>query len=127
MRGAWWADGVHFSCQPDCGRCCDEPGGIVYLSRADAQRLAEHAGLGVKEFLKRDCTTTLDGRYVQLWPRIGWKTDGVWTRYPGAFTWSLDAPEGHMPLINQLRGVRLMDALLSHPDLVSHRAKAGLS
>ena len=69
----------------------------------------------------------LDGRYVQLWPRIGWKTDGVWTRYPGAFTWSLDAPEGHMPLINQLRGVRLMDALLSHPDLVSHRAKAGLS
>ena len=69
----------------------------------------------------------LDGRYVQLWPRIGWKIDGVWTRYPGAFTWSLDAPEGHMPLINQLRGVRLMDALLSHPDLVSHRAKAGLS
>ena len=64
MRGAWWADGVHFSCQPDCGRCCDEPGGIVDLSRVDAQRLADHAGLSVKEFLKRDCTTTLDGRYV---------------------------------------------------------------
>ena len=64
MRGAWWTEGVHFACQPDCGRCCDEPGGIVYLSRADAQRLADHAGLSVKEFLKRDCTTTLDGRYV---------------------------------------------------------------
>ena len=47
MRGAWWADGVHFSCQPDCGRCCDEPGGIVDLSRVDAQRLADHAGLSV--------------------------------------------------------------------------------
>ena len=69
----------------------------------------------------------LDGNYVKLWPRIGWKVDGVWTRYPGAFTWSIDAPEGHMPLINQLRGVRLMDSLLNHPELIRHRDKAGLS
>jgi hypothetical protein len=55
------------------------------------------------------------GRWELLWPRLGWKRQGVWTRYPGSFTWSLDAPEGHMPLINQLRGVRLMDALLQHP------------
>ena len=59
----------------------------------------------------------LDGRYDRLWPRIGWKNDGVWTRYPGSFQWSMDAPEGHMPLVNQLRGVRLMDALLQHPGL----------
>lgn len=59
----------------------------------------------------------LDGRYDRLWPRIGWKLEGSWTRYPGAFQWSMDAPEGHMPLVNQLRGVRLMDALLSHPGL----------
>ena len=63
----------------------------------------------------------LDGRYDQLWPRIGWKTDGVWTRYPRAFTWSLKAPDGHMPLVNQLRGVRLMDALLNHPALMARR------
>ena len=69
----------------------------------------------------------LNADYVKLWPRIGWKIDGVWTRYPGAFTWSLDAPEGHMPLINQLRGVRLMDSLLKHPELVRHREEAGLS
>ena len=69
----------------------------------------------------------LDGRYERLWPRIGWKLDGTWTRYPGAFTWSIEAPEGHMPLINQLRGVRLMDALLNHPDLVTHRGANGLS
>ena len=61
MRGAWWADGVHFSCQPDCGRCCDEPGGIVYLSRNDVKRIAK---LSLREYLKRDCTTTLDGRYI---------------------------------------------------------------
>ena len=60
---------------------------------------------------------SLAGRWDQLWPRLGWKQGGVWTRYPSAFTWTLDAPEGHLPLVNQLRGVRLMDALLSHPGL----------
>jgi hypothetical protein len=60
---------------------------------------------------------SLSGRWDQLWPRLGWKQGGVWTRYPSAFTWSLEAPEGHLPLVNQLRGVRLMDALLSHPGL----------
>ena len=54
-------------------------------------------------------------RYELLWPRIGWKKDGIWTRYPSAFSWSLDAPDGHMPLVNQLRGVRLMDSILKHP------------
>ncbi len=60
---------------------------------------------------------SLNGRYDKLWPRIGWKEDGVWTRYPKAFTWSISAPEGHMPLINQLRGVRLMDELINHSGL----------
>ena len=59
--------------------------------------------------------TTID----RLWPKIGWKNEGVWTRYPGSFQWCMDAPEGHMPLVNQLRGVRLMDALLQHPGLAS--------
>ena len=57
---------------------------------------------------------SVGGRYDKLWPRIGWKKDGVWTRYPKAFNWSIEAPNGHMPLVNQLRGVRLMDALLNH-------------
>ena len=56
-------------------------------------------------------------RYDLLWPKIGWKIDGVWTRYPTSFSWSLDAPEGHMPLVNQLRGVRLMDSILRHPSI----------
>jgi len=65
------------------------------------------------------------GQWEQLWPRLGWKQDGRWTRYPGSFTWSLAAPEGHMPLVNQLRGVRLMDALLQHPALLQ-RTNASL-
>ena len=62
---------------------------------------------------------SLGGRYDKLWPRIGWKKDGIWTRYPKSFTWSIDAPNGHMPLVNQLRGVRLFDALLNHQGLTT--------
>ena len=62
---------------------------------------------------------SLGGRYDKLWPRIGWKKDGIWTRYPKSFNWSIEAPNGHMPLVNQLRGVRLMDALLNHQGLNS--------
>ena len=56
-------------------------------------------------------------RYELLWPKIGWKKDGYWTRYPSSFDWSLEAPDGHMPLVNQLRGVRLMDSILRHPGI----------
>jgi hypothetical protein len=70
-------------------------------------------GFSVQGRLLRACR----GRWDQLWPRIGWKNGSQWTRYPGSFQWSIEAPEGHMPLVNQLRGVRLMDALLTHPAL----------
>lgn len=78
-------------------------------------------GFSVQGRLLRLC----DNRWESLWPRLGWKRDGLWTRYPSAFTWSLEAPEGHMPLVNQLRGVRLMDALLRHP-AVLERTEAAL-
>ena len=52
--------------------------------------------------------------WERLWPKIGWR-DETWTRYPEGFTWSLAAPRGHLPLSNQLRGVRVMAALMNHP------------
>ena len=62
---------------------------------------------------------TVGKRYELLWPKIGWKNNGIWTRYPSSFIWSLEAPDGHMPLVNQLRGVRLMDSLLRHPSIAA--------
>ena len=64
MRAPWLMDGVHFSCQANCGRCCDQPGGIVYLSPDDARRLADHAQLTVDDWLERDAEQTYDGRFV---------------------------------------------------------------
>jgi hypothetical protein len=77
-------------------------------------------GFSIQGRLLRAC----GGQWERLWPRLGWKSDGRWTRYPGSFTWSLGAPDGHMPLVNQLRGVRLMDALLQHPALASRISAA---
>lgn len=56
--------GVAFSCQDSCGRCCDEPGGIVYLSTADAERISQHRSMDVEQWLERECRQTLDGRYI---------------------------------------------------------------
>ncbi|NJR50363.1 MAG: hypothetical protein HC780_13155 [Leptolyngbyaceae cyanobacterium CSU_1_3] len=51
----------------------------------------------------------------KLWSKIGWKSGNNWTRYPTEFNWSLEAPRGHLPLSNQLRGVQTIAALLVHP------------
>jgi len=72
-------------------------------------------GFSVQGRLLASC----DGQWERLWPKLGWKAEGTWTRYPRSFTWSVEAPEGHLPLVNQLRGVRLMDALLQHPALAN--------
>ncbi|MDX2256833.1 MAG: GUN4 N-terminal ARM-like repeat domain-containing protein [Pseudanabaenaceae cyanobacterium bins.39] len=53
--------------------------------------------------------------WEKFWLKIGWKKDGSFTRYPNEFIWSLDAPRGHLPLSNQLRGNKTMQAIFSHP------------
>jgi hypothetical protein len=53
--------------------------------------------------------------FTKLWTKINWKSGNAWTRYPQEFTWDLSAPRGHLPLSNQLRGVRVIDAIFAHP------------
>ncbi|MEB3173817.1 MAG: GUN4 N-terminal ARM-like repeat domain-containing protein [Cyanobacteriota bacterium] len=53
--------------------------------------------------------------FVKLWPKIGWKDGNSWTKYPKGFIWELGAPAGHLPLLNQLRGVRVAASLYAHP------------
>ncbi|BAQ62423.1 GUN4-like protein Sll0558 [Geminocystis sp. NIES-3708] len=53
--------------------------------------------------------------YAQLWEKLKWKSGNKWTKYPQEFIWDLSAPIGHLPLSNQLRGIRVIDALFSHP------------
>nr|QJH88206.1 Ycf53 [Pterocladia lucida] len=52
--------------------------------------------------------------WEKLWNKIGWENNGIPLRYPHDFTWSINAPRGHLPLFNQLRGVRVLSALFNH-------------
>ncbi len=51
----------------------------------------------------------------KFWRTIGWFQAGTWPRYPQGFTWDVSAPAGHLPLADQKRGVRVLEALLLHP------------
>ena len=65
--------------------------------------------------VQRRLWLSLGQDFTKLWPKIGWKSGNDWTQFPGEFIWNLDAPTGHLPLLNQLRGVRVAFALFSHP------------
>lgn len=65
--------------------------------------------------VQREIWLGLRKNWENLWVKIGWKNGNNWTRYPNEFIWNLDAPRGHLPLSNQLRGVRAISSLLSHP------------
>lgn len=65
--------------------------------------------------VQRELWLGVGKNWDRLWEQIGWRNGNSWTRYPNEFTWSLTAPKGHLPLSNQLRGVRVLAALLSHP------------
>ncbi len=51
----------------------------------------------------------------KFWRAIGWYADGTWPRYPQGFTWDVSAPAGHLPLSDQKRGVRVLEAIFQHP------------
>jgi Fe-S-cluster containining protein len=51
-RPVWYAEGLRFACQPDCGKCCTRHGeyDYVYLDRDDVRRLAAHLKMTMPEF-----------------------------------------------------------------------------
>nr|YP_009391357.1 hypothetical protein [Platysiphonia delicata]ARW59501.1 hypothetical protein [Platysiphonia delicata] len=46
--------------------------------------------------------------------KVGWVEKDVMKRYPNDFTWNINAPNGHLPLFNQLRGVQVLSHLFQH-------------
>ncbi len=65
--------------------------------------------------VQRKIWLSLGKDFNKLWTKINWKNDNKWTKYPQEFIWDLTAPIGHLPLSNQLRGVREIDSLFNHP------------
>lgn len=56
-------------------------------------------------------------RWKGFFTRIGWTTgaNGAYRKFPNEFLWAPDAPKGHLPLTNCLRGTQLLQAVLEHP------------
>lgn len=65
--------------------------------------------------VQRQIWLSLGEDFNKLWPKIGWKKERNWTKYPSEFIWNLTAPRGHLPLSNQLRGVRVIASIFAHP------------
>nr|YP_009628556.1 hypothetical protein [Acrochaetium secundatum]QBX88339.1 hypothetical protein [Acrochaetium secundatum] len=64
---------------------------------------------------QRDIWIKNGSNWEKLWSKIGWTLNNSSKRYPQEFTWDITAPEGHLPLFNQLRGVQVLKALFTHP------------
>lgn len=56
-------------------------------------------------------------RLKGFFSRIGWTMgdNGAYRKFPSEFLWAADAPKGHLPLTNCLRGPQLLQAVLEHP------------
>ena len=54
-KSPWYAAGLRFECQPDCGICCTNHGDYshVYLENSDIAAMAEELGLTRREFRRR--------------------------------------------------------------------------
>lgn len=65
--------------------------------------------------LQRRLWLSLGKNWENLWLQIGWKKNGSFTRYPQGFCWNLTAPKGHLPLSNQIRGNKTLEAIFNHP------------
>nr|YP_009399022.1 hypothetical protein [Taenioma perpusillum]ARW68419.1 hypothetical protein [Taenioma perpusillum] len=46
--------------------------------------------------------------------KIGWLKDGYPKRYPQDFIWNINAPKGHLPLFNQIRGNQTLLNIFKH-------------
>lgn len=51
--------------------------------------------------------------------------NNVYRKWPGEFTYTAEAPKGHLPLTNALRGTRLFEAVMEHPAFAAPAAGGG--
>ena len=65
--------------------------------------------------IQRQIWISVEYDWTSLLNKIQWIIDSNLCRYPNEFTWDLNAPRGHLPLFNQLRGPQALTFLLAHP------------
>ncbi|KXZ45886.1 hypothetical protein GPECTOR_49g470 [Gonium pectorale] len=65
-------------------------------------------------------------RWAKFFKQIDWTQgeNNVYRKWPMEFTYSMDAPRGHLPLTNALRGTQLFQAILEHPAFEAQAKKS---
>eukprot|EP00878_Enallax_costatus_P002885 GHUV01003079.1.p1 GENE.GHUV01003079.1~~GHUV01003079.1.p1 ORF type:complete len:255 (+),score=63.15 GHUV01003079.1:160-924(+) len=68
-------------------------------------------------------------RWPKFFKAMDWVVgeNNVYRKWPAEFKYAFDAPKGHMPLTNALRGTQLFQAIMEHPAFAKTAGgKAGL-
>ncbi|CAI5524096.1 unnamed protein product [Closterium sp. Naga37s-1] len=67
--------------------------------------------------VQRKMWRAMSRQWKPLFLQIGWTygPNSTYKKFPMEFTWELDAPVGHLPLTNALRGTQLIEKLFTHP------------
>lgn len=67
--------------------------------------------------VQRRIWKAMDRQWKPFFLKIEWTfgENSNYKKFPLDFSWASDAPKGHLPLTNCLRGTQLFDKLLQHP------------
>lgn len=73
----WYANGLHFECQPDCHKCCKKEGIVVLTpprskDHHQEEQIADHLGVARDEFREKFVhTDPVNGSYLEDGPEGG--------------------------------------------------------
>ncbi|KAF8060519.1 Ycf53-like protein [Scenedesmus sp. PABB004] len=67
--------------------------------------------------VQREMWVQAGRRWPKFFKAIDWTQgeNNVYRKWPAEFAYAYDAPKGHMPLTNALRGTQLFQAIMEHP------------
>ena len=74
MSSPWWSKGLHFQCQVNCGSCCSNDGGVVFLTRDDIEKISRYERMHLKEWVQKKSQRSRNGRII-----LGHRDDGSCT------------------------------------------------
>jgi hypothetical protein len=66
-------------------------------------------------------------QWTRFFRAIGWVAgeNDIYLKWPTEFVYTPEAPKGHLPLTNALRGTRLFEAVMEHPAFAAPKGGAG--
>ncbi len=78
--------------------------------------------------VQREMWNQQQKRWAKFFKQIDWTTgeNNIYRKWPMEFNYTMDAPRGHLPLTNALRGTQLFQALLEHPAFERVGAKVSI-